>query len=745
MGCGASTNRVSTERERENTNSTSVVAWKILPSESEARKKFIADGTLKNTSEFGHLELRTILEDPISQNSLGRYANSIKVLDVFMCWVDIQEYKSIPSESYRRSKALHIYHKYIKPDATLMIPKLSFQEREQIRETLTQSRNDPSLLTEDFYNNAQHICFEAMYHSIFVPFRNTIEYIKLKERIKKKYNRVKLKHFDFYEKIGEGGFGFVVHCRKKSTGKHYAMKIQLKSGMIQSFHDNPAKANIEKLAFVTCQHPFIVRLEYAFQTDSLAMMVLELSTAGDLNKSLLNSPKQRLPEDRVRFYVAEIILALAYLHQMNLIYRDLKPQNVLLRDNGHIQLVDLGGIMDLSGDTLGQKKELEEVLPLFSMQYDPKVFGQSPAEDYVYEEVNEEVPTDKILDDEVVRNTNIKAACEVKLEENNFGGEPHEDEVYNQLLNESMKALDEAEKVLKSPKNVEASITQIPLEAKSGSPTHHSHSTHKKKKYRRKMSVMGTLGYMAPEMVLLLSNKTKQMYGDDNIAQLKNPKILTRNMQKMGYNTAVDWWSLGSTMFKLLTGSRPFVDSDFHAFVSLAGTLEAVVKENEHFVEYSKLFQKLSFPDYISDEAKDLLRRLLDVNPETRLGTGPNGLKNLKAHPFFADIDWNCLEAMQVEPPYIPPSMIEELDSIEPYESLEALLVDHGKQFWLDDVPPPEADKHFVNWDFTSPHTIRVEAGLSKMMDQYDKNVKVQRLMGSAKDGLFQSHTSLLG
>lgn len=81
--------------------------------------------------------------------------------------------------------------------------------------------------------------------------------------------------------------------------------------------------------------------------------MIGLATAGDLQRALNKSPDERLTEERVRFYVAEITLALAYLHQMGLMYRDLKPNNVLLHEDGHIQLVDLGGVADEYGMTLG--------------------------------------------------------------------------------------------------------------------------------------------------------------------------------------------------------------------------------------------------------------------------------------------------------------------------------------------------------------------------------------------------------
>jgi serine/threonine protein kinase len=90
---------------------------------------------------------------------------------------------------------------------------------------------------------------------------------------------------------------------------------------------------------------------------------------------------------------------------------------------------------------------------------------------------------------------------------------------------------------------------------------------------------------MAPEMVLLLSRPP--MYGESA------DKHATRKQIKKGYTFAVDFWSLGITMFKLLTGSRPFADQQMHAIVEMASTLNEVVGENLHFREYAMLFQKV--------------------------------------------------------------------------------------------------------------------------------------------------------
>eukprot|EP01039_Chlorochromonas_danica_P014911 gene14911-17470_t len=147
------------------------VVFKVLPSEEEARDKFEQDGTLLKNSDSGHLALRQMLDEPLSQNSLGKFAAKIQVLDIFMCWVDIQEYKLIPTDSYRRSKALHIYHKYIKDDAALMVGVTSPQERQHIWTQLQNSRDFPALLSPQFYDAVQSKCFMQMYHHIYLPFK----------------------------------------------------------------------------------------------------------------------------------------------------------------------------------------------------------------------------------------------------------------------------------------------------------------------------------------------------------------------------------------------------------------------------------------------------------------------------------------------------------------------------------------------------------------------------------------------
>jgi len=139
--------------------------------------------------------------------------------------------------------------------------------------------------------------------------------------------------------LGSGGFGKVVQVRKKDDNKIYAMKMVKKSRLKESTKRLQDIAHERAILQNECN--FLVHLHFAFQTEDLLCFVLDYIPGGDLWFHLKRQ-KVGFPKKVVRFFAAEIVLALAYLHSSGVVYRDLKPENVLIDAEGHVCLTDFG-------------------------------------------------------------------------------------------------------------------------------------------------------------------------------------------------------------------------------------------------------------------------------------------------------------------------------------------------------------------------------------------------------------------
>ncbi|XP_048458468.1 ribosomal protein S6 kinase alpha-3 isoform X4 [Rhincodon typus] len=157
--------------------------------------------------------------------------------------------------------------------------------------------------------------------------------------------------FEFLKVLGQGSFGKVFLVRKaqgSDAGQLYAMKVLKKATL--KVRDR-VRTKMERDILVEVNHPFIVKLHYAFQTEGKLYLLLDFLRGGDLFTRL--SKEVMFTEEDVKFYLAELALALDHLHSLGIIYRDLKPENILLDEQGHIKLTDFG----LSKESIDHEKK----------------------------------------------------------------------------------------------------------------------------------------------------------------------------------------------------------------------------------------------------------------------------------------------------------------------------------------------------------------------------------------------------
>jgi len=315
--------------------------------------------------------------------------------------------------------------------------------------------------------------------------------------------------------IGRGGFGRVLLVEKKDTKQVYAMKV-LKKGVIAA-RGEVEHTRTERSVLSKLDHPFLAKLHWSFQTEENLYFIMDFINGGELFHHL--AIEKRFSEDRGKFYAAEIVSGMEYLHNSGVIYRDLKPENLLLSHKGHIVMTDFG----LSKEGL------------------------------------------------------------------------HTDDA-------------------------------------------------------RTATFCGTPEYLAPEIIK----------GDD-------------------YTKAIDWWSVGTLIYEMLTGLPPFYTEDeenmYHKIMSAE-------------IDFSK--------HHFSAEAQDIIKHFLDRDPVQRL----QDPAIIKKHPWFKDIDWEKLEELEIEPPFVP--QVKSADDVSHID--EEFLRENIHEDEEDDQPKVAVKKDdFINFTFAAP------------------------------------------
>lgn len=147
--------------------------------------------------------------------------------------------------------------------------------------------------------------------------------------------------FSLVRQIGSGDIGKVYLCHLRGgeeEGRLYAMKVV--DNEVLALKKKSQRAETERNIMRMLDHPFLPTLYAEFEASHFSCVVMEYCSGGDLHSIRHKQPQQRFSLTSARFYAAEVLVALEYLHMLGIIYRDLKPENVLVRSDGHIMLTD---------------------------------------------------------------------------------------------------------------------------------------------------------------------------------------------------------------------------------------------------------------------------------------------------------------------------------------------------------------------------------------------------------------------
>ncbi|XP_009771978.1 serine/threonine-protein kinase KIPK2 [Nicotiana tabacum] len=184
--------------------------------------------------------------------------------------------------------------------------------------------SEESNLSGSFSGNRPHMSKDGRWEAI--------------NQVRKQYGFLGLSHFNLLKKLGCGDIGTVYLAELLETNCLFAIKVMDNEYLAR--RKKMPRAQTEREILRILDHPFLPTLYAQFTSDNLSCLVMEFCSGGDLHVLRQKQPSRYFSEPAARFYVAEVLLALEYLHMLGVVYRDLKPENILVREDGHIMLTD---------------------------------------------------------------------------------------------------------------------------------------------------------------------------------------------------------------------------------------------------------------------------------------------------------------------------------------------------------------------------------------------------------------------
>ncbi|KJR79820.1 serine/threonineeeee-protein kinase RIM15 [Sporothrix schenckii 1099-18] len=501
-----------------------------------------------------------------------------------------------------------------------------------------------------------------------------------------------IKDFEVIKPISKGAFGSVYLSKKKSTGEYFAIKVLKKADMVAKNQVTNVKAE-RAIMMWQGESDFVAKLYWTFSSKDYLYLVMEYLNGGDC--ASLTKVLGCLPEDWVKKYLGEVVLGVEHLHNRGIVHRDLKPDNLLIDQKGHLKLTDFGlSRMGLIGR---QKRALNST----ALEPVPDLLKQGP----------------------FARSASITSSRSASLDLHNLGAHspggtpqmtpsdsigsfsqpsyfnlsnnlPHEarrvsgqrsdsggsDALTNMISNLSLTDVSSANlpPAIHSPQN-DATATEG-----SGSPDLPSLQATNTQTSSGPEQGKGT----PPQSTMPPPNWALFDPEDTNRRFVGTPDYLApETIKGEPQDETSDWWSVGCIMFEFLYGIPPFN----------AGEAEQVFE--------NILARRIHWPDEMDDdvspEAKDLINKLLCMDPHARLGANrdekfASGGEEIRSHPWFEGVKWDTL--LQDEAQFVP--QLENIEDTEYFDARGATL-----QSFTEEIEDPSSSTSAPSTDYVDrPH-----------------------------------------
>uniref|UniRef100_A0A1B6C906 G protein-coupled receptor kinase n=1 Tax=Clastoptera arizonana TaxID=38151 RepID=A0A1B6C906_9HEMI len=249
-------------------------------------------------------------------------------------FLDSIERYEVELDENRVEIAQSVYDRYLQRDAVEAVDILNMEMIEHCKEKLSSGNRE-------LFNDCMAAVKQFLAGEPFFLFENSMYFHRYLQWKWLESQPVTYKTFRMYRVLGKGGFGEVCACQVRATGKMYACK-KLEKKRIKK-RKGEAMVLIEKQILQKINSKFVVSLAYAYETKDALCLVLTIMNGGDLKFHIYNmGGDPGFDISRARFYAAEVLCGLEHLHYQGLVYRDCKPENILLDDAGHVRISDLG-------------------------------------------------------------------------------------------------------------------------------------------------------------------------------------------------------------------------------------------------------------------------------------------------------------------------------------------------------------------------------------------------------------------